>query len=80
METYRLKDGVQTGRIRDERRHGTGSVDGGLCLGPLEKQHLTIDAVEIPACDTYRTVTEQMIQRYEDMPALLLAASGTAGS
>lgn len=53
---------------------------GGLCLGPLEKQHLTIDAVEIPACDTYRTVTEQLIQQYEDIPALLLATSGTAGS
>lgn len=51
---------------------------GGLCLGPLEKQHLTIDAVEIPACDTYRTVTEQLIQQYEDIPALLLA-SGAAG-
>jgi uncharacterized protein len=53
---------------------------GGLCLGPLEKQHLTIDAVEIPACDTYRTVTEQLIQQYEDIPALLLAGSGAGGS
>ena len=53
---------------------------GGLCLGPLEKQHLTIDAVEIPACDTYRTVTEQLIRQYEDIPALLLATSGAGAS
>jgi uncharacterized protein len=53
---------------------------GGLCLGPLEKQHLTIDAVEIPACDTYRAVTERLIQQYEEIPALLLAAGAPGGS